>query len=105
MNQNLGASIVLAVGLIVASVLVGGIYESHTASENAAFIWRVNRFTGSMIRLLAGFQRPEHFLASILRRSAEQIRLGHYGPIPRLAGGVQRVAAIKRVAAHQAHRV
>jgi len=49
MNQNLGAAIVLATSIVVASVLVGGIYESRSASENAAFMWRVNRFTGSMV--------------------------------------------------------
>jgi hypothetical protein len=49
MRANLGAAIVLAVGIIAASVLVGGIYELHTAPQNAAFIWRINRFTGSMV--------------------------------------------------------
>ncbi len=46
---NLGAAIVLAVGLVIASVLIGGIYETRSASENAAFLWRINRFTGSIV--------------------------------------------------------
>jgi hypothetical protein len=48
MRTNLWAAVVLAVGLTLASVLFGGIYEVHTASEGASFVWRVNRFTGSM---------------------------------------------------------
>lgn len=47
--RNFGAAIVLATGIVVASVLVGGIYESRSARENASFIWRINRFTGSMV--------------------------------------------------------
>ena len=47
-ETNVWAAIVFAVSLIVASVLIGGIYESRSARENAAFIWRINRFAGSM---------------------------------------------------------
>jgi hypothetical protein len=49
MNQgSVIAAVIIAVGLIAASVLIGGIYETRGASENAAFMWRVNRFTGAM---------------------------------------------------------
>ena len=48
MNENLGAAIVLATGIVVASIFIGGICESPSAG-NAAYIWRVNRFTGSTV--------------------------------------------------------
>jgi len=48
MNRNVLAATIVAVALIAASVLLGGIYEFRSGSEGAAFVWRVNRFTGTM---------------------------------------------------------
>ena len=47
-HSNVIAAIIIAIGLVTASVLIGGIHETRGAPENAAFMWRVNRFTGAM---------------------------------------------------------
>jgi hypothetical protein len=58
MTQNLGASIVIAIGLVVASVLLGGIYDSH-GSGDGALMWRVNRLTGRVETcVIVGYGTP-----------------------------------------------
>jgi hypothetical protein len=42
------AAIIVAVGLLATAIGFGGIYETPAAPENAAFLWRVNRFTGAV---------------------------------------------------------
>ncbi len=48
MNRNLGPALVIALGLVVASVLIGGLYNSGTTADGT-IIWKVNRFTGEVI--------------------------------------------------------
>jgi hypothetical protein len=46
-TRNLGAAVVIAFGLIVATFLHGGIYEFRYAETAPAFVvYRINRFTG-----------------------------------------------------------
>jgi hypothetical protein len=46
MSRNLGAAIVITMGLILAAILSGGFYETR-ASDDGIFLWRTNRFTGA----------------------------------------------------------
>jgi len=47
MAANLKVAIVIGVGFVTAVFLFRGLYESH-ASENGVFLWRTNRFTGTV---------------------------------------------------------
>jgi hypothetical protein len=47
MTQNLGAAIALAIGLVLAAIMTGGLYESRTGGDGV-FLWRTKRFTGAV---------------------------------------------------------
>jgi hypothetical protein len=48
MGSNLKTAIIVAVGLVAASLVFSGIYSTRTAKD-AGFLWRVNRFTGAVV--------------------------------------------------------
>jgi hypothetical protein len=49
MSSNVKAAIIVAVGLVAASVGFGGIFSAHTSVLDYASLWRVNRFTGAIV--------------------------------------------------------
>ncbi|MGA8643875.1 hypothetical protein [Candidatus Binatus sp.] len=52
MARNFSTAIVVAAGLIVAAMLIGGIYDSR-ASGDGIFLWRTNKFTGAITLCVA----------------------------------------------------
>jgi hypothetical protein len=52
MDPNVKAAGIVAVGLIISSLLIGGIY-SWKVEKDGIFLWRLNRFTGEMIECVA----------------------------------------------------
>ena len=52
MIRNLGAVIAITIGLILAAILSGGLYETR-ASGDGIFLWRTNRFTGAITICMA----------------------------------------------------
>jgi hypothetical protein len=47
MRHSLPAAIVIAIGLVLAAVLNGGLYDIRTPKDPAIFMWRVNKLTGA----------------------------------------------------------
>ncbi len=52
MTRNLGMAIVIAIGLILAALLNGGFYEARVSGDGI-FLWRTNRFTGTITMCVA----------------------------------------------------
>jgi hypothetical protein len=47
MTRNLGAAIVITVGLVLAAILTSGLYDSHLSGDGV-FLWRTKKFTGAV---------------------------------------------------------
>lgn len=52
MNPRVASSVIIALSLILAAILHGGVYQITSAGSERPFVWRVNKFTGSMIGCL-----------------------------------------------------
>ena len=46
--MNTRSAIILALGLILAALVYGGMYQVTSTGTDRPFMWRINKFTGSV---------------------------------------------------------